>query len=496
MKSLRSWRRGRSIRRWLLLAAFVAVAMSVLVVIAPLGSDERAGAFGSVRIPLTVQRPMHEAITRVLACTSSQRPSECFEPGSIDLLAGTDGTFGAVAEPDNPLDGFPNPASRHCDDADYGYGDQQSQAEAWLELARCVDAYQRYLDFSLESASGLLNSDGSISAPATAIFDSNGLQFSVCSFPDPLKGHTSLDVAKCNVLNGIGRALHIYEDFWSHSNWGDVADPTRPVDASNIAGLGRIDQPPYFAYPTPVATTFVEGLVSGCDDSLGAGRCTQKDRFGHSVVNKDNAETVDATTCQASQPLTPRGRVTIDGVSNFQRAVTGACGAALRAWTDFRSALITRYGTTTAQTMIRAIIADTPTTRCLMGGASSRARATPVGERASARSMTVTLVNESGLPLTCGRADLDSGEWADRPPDSIDSGASVSWRTQSNGLATGTSGSAVFTIGDTASTVAVTWGNPFVGGNTSSCDVAGGFVCATSGGSGDQASLVVTIRPA
>jgi len=36
----------------------------------------------------------------------------------MNQLAGTGGTFGGAGEPDNPLDGFPNPSARHCDNVD------------------------------------------------------------------------------------------------------------------------------------------------------------------------------------------------------------------------------------------------------------------------------------------------------------------------------------------------------------------------------------------
>ncbi|KAJ9645689.1 hypothetical protein H2199_002728 [Coniosporium tulheliwenetii] len=45
-------------------------------------------------------------------------PPDCFEPLSLDQLAGRDGTYGAVGSPDIP-DPLPEGAEAHCDDADF-----------------------------------------------------------------------------------------------------------------------------------------------------------------------------------------------------------------------------------------------------------------------------------------------------------------------------------------------------------------------------------------
>ncbi|MFD0634578.1 hypothetical protein ACFQ9X_26585 [Catenulispora yoronensis] len=63
---------------------------------------------------------------------------DCFEPRSMDQLAGHSGTFGAVGSPD--LDEFNDPTA-HCDNADYlnvaGY--PQSRATATANLMACVN---------------------------------------------------------------------------------------------------------------------------------------------------------------------------------------------------------------------------------------------------------------------------------------------------------------------------------------------------------------------
>ena len=475
--------------------------VALIAVIAAAGlfvgsSVNQADAFGSVDSSVLSQKPVHEMITRVLACTSDQKPADCFEPGSIAVLAGGSGTFGAVGEPDNPLDGFPNPAARHCDEGDYGDGTSRTQAEAWAEIAKCIALYQQYLDFSVASAAGLLDQNGSIIASATKITNAFGGVTNACSFPDPAKGNTSSDNAKCNVLNGLGRALHIHEDVWSHSNWGDVADPATPIATKvgsvvgNPPGLGRTEDPAFFAYPGPIPSTYPEGFLSGCDDSVTAWSCGN--RYSHSQLSKDNG-TVDPVTCVGTAPMTTRGKVVVDGVSNFQRAVTGACGAALRTWSDLKAALVSKYGADAGAKMAQAIANDTPVTACRVSGSAAQSLVPPSGDTTSARAVTITVVNTSSAPLACGDAVLNGGQWASYPPDQIGAGTQGNWRTQSAGIATGTSGSVSFTAGSAAKSITITWSNPYVGSNTSSCSATGGLQCSTSGGSGTNAVLTVTV---
>jgi len=79
-----------------------------------IGFTSPAQAFGT----LTLQGAEHEMITQgALACAPGvARDGNCFEPRSIDQLAGHPGTFGAIGAPD--VDEILDPAA-HCDDADY-----------------------------------------------------------------------------------------------------------------------------------------------------------------------------------------------------------------------------------------------------------------------------------------------------------------------------------------------------------------------------------------
>jgi len=487
-------------RMILVLVSAVAVLVSALVSVQ--GSPNPAGAFGSVDISLLGQRAVHEPITRTLGCSADAPVTNCLEPISLGVLAGHDGTFGAVGEPDDPLDGFPNPSARHCDNVDYGYTSYQTIEEAQVSFDNCLDWFQSYMDFAVSSAAGLLRTDGTIDAAATDLINATGGTYNSCSFPDPKKGNTSKDSAKCNVLNGFGRALHVYEDVWSHSNWGDDYDLSKDVSLTNPIGLANTEQPAFMAYPGPRSVPIPVNFITGCDDSVSKGDCMQQKsydepvsgfRTGHSVLNKDNG-TVSPTSCVATDPVTSRGKVTTrDGVTNFSRAVTGACGAARRAWSDLQNAITARYGSTAAQSIIRAISKDHPLTDCMVSGTAAKADGPPMGDRDSARSVTLVLVNTTRSTIRCGFAVLDGGEWASYPSDSIAAGATGRWRTQSNGFATGTEGSATMFVDATGTVATVRWNNPYWGSNDYGCDVTGALRCATSGGSGNDSTLTITI---
>lgn len=463
-----------------------------------------ADAFGSIDSSVLGQKPVHEKITRVLGCDSGRDVGPCLQPMSLSILAGTNGTWGAVAEPDNPLDGNPNPGARHCDNADYGYDVTHSQAEAWAELTNCLAYFQQYMQFAVDSAAGLLNEDGTINGDQAVITNAFGTSFDACSLPDPAKGHTSNDTAKCNVFNGLGRALHLYEDFWSHSNWADFADPDQPVSRTNPAGLGRTDQPDFFAFPSEPATTFPEGLITGCDDSVSIlsecgdtkGASSSGDRrVGHSALNKDNG-TVSVGTCHTINPATTRGELTIDGTSNFSRAVFGACNAAIRAWGELLTAIETEYGLDRSAAITKALTADAPLTRCAVSGSAARALRPPVGSTDSSRSVDIRFVNTTGEALTCATAVLDGGEWSSYPPDAVAAGDTGAWRTQSNGVATGTEGAATFGVGSATTKVEIKWNDPYVGSNSFSCSASEGYKCETSGGKGNNTTITFTLSKA
>src|SRR5262245_59106022 len=112
------------------------------------------------------QRSEHERITRAaLACPpGTKSDGSCFEPRSIDQLAGHTGTFGAVGSPD--LDEFFG-VFQHCDDADFypvaGY--PQTRAAADANLIGCVNHLRMRFRQGIDGASGLFDGDGELKGP-------------------------------------------------------------------------------------------------------------------------------------------------------------------------------------------------------------------------------------------------------------------------------------------------------------------------------------------
>lgn len=478
-----------------LLRAMAAAASLLIVVTA---TAVPADGFGTVAIP--GQRVVHEPITRTLSCGANARVNKCFEHASMTMLAGTNGTYGGVGIADDFTGGL-GPASKHCDDADYGYGDPQPQSVAWQELSNCLYSYQRYMDFAVTSAAGMLNADGTVNARAVDIFNSTGGTYDACALIDPLKGKSPESVAKCNVISGFGRALHVYEDFWSHSNWGDYKEPGVTASMTSPVGLAEVSQPTFFKYPSTPPTQFPEKLITGCDDSTPFDKfvCGKNlpptsplQRVKHSTLNKDGGS-VNPDTCSGTTPITPRGEVVAGGIQNFTRVVKGACAAARASWSDLQAQLVKTYGTQKATTMIRALTSDTPLTTCIVGGSAARALVPPVGpDPNSARGVDITLTNGSTSRLTCSKISLEGGEWAaNYPSDSVTSLSQ--WRTQSHGIATGTEGSATF-IGTDGSTVTMTWNNPYYGSNSYGCTTTGNFVCMTDGSKGNNSTVKFTLN--
>ena len=143
-----------AVRRWFtVLFALVLVAW---IASAP-GS---AAAFGT--IDSGGQHREHEHITRAaLACVGDAGAEpDCFEPESIDYLAGHDREFGAVGAPDN--DELSDPAA-HCDNADFVEGDYpRTRDQATDSLVDCVNHLRARWKEGVDSAKGLLDDEGQV----------------------------------------------------------------------------------------------------------------------------------------------------------------------------------------------------------------------------------------------------------------------------------------------------------------------------------------------
>jgi hypothetical protein len=322
-----------------------------------------ASAFGTVNI--LGQRGEHERITRLaLGCRAGQpHDGSCFEAASLNNVAGTNGTFGAVGAPDNiPLHLSGGPFYWHCDDADYlatpGY--PQSRAKATEALNACRQ-WARDMLFdgrpdrtlgrtwpvqgAVATASTLLDSKGNVDVtdPGTGFFSPN------CTF-DGSRGR-----AKCNVWEPFGYVLHATEDFYSHSNWADLSNPNQPISITNAPGLGHRDLPAYWDLRKTSAALPDPRLATGCyPTSKCASRITHDEG-----LNKDR-ELINMTTGFVSDPTTRRGQI----ADNAQRAVNDAIGEARRQWAILRAELVARYSPERGGKMICALTSDSANRSC------------------------------------------------------------------------------------------------------------------------------------
>ena len=470
---------GSKVRGSLAAGAAIALVGAALV----LSSSTTAQGFGTVNG--LGQNGEHERITRVLgkAATDGLEKRD-FQPRTLDELAGKDRELGAVGAPDNPVDSSNvplkglGPGYKHCDDGDYldrpGY--PHSRASADKQIKKCVEYYESLLRRSVNQAGELVGTDKRLNPRETNI---NNCKY---GFEPDLK-----QPAKCEVLNGLGRALHLAEDFWSHSNWGDEA-AAGPISVTNPPGLNRDEIPAFFEYPTPAKYSIPDRLLTGCDDSLPLHEC--KNRVTHSNVAKDNGKINPNNGTATPTDKYPRSLVG----DNFQAAVRGARKQAKFTWREVQRAIGDKYGDARGDEIVRAITHDAPWTDCsLVNGKARMATHPPVGNTSSNRSVAVTLRNQTSARLFCTKATLDSGEWSNAPESPVAAGGRSDWRAQSNGA--GVEGSAEFRIGDNGprDELEISWDNPLFGSNGYTCRVPDAFRCQRSEGSGNQAKPTFTI---
>ena len=138
------------------------------------------------------------------------------------------------------------------------------------------------------------------------------------------------------------------------------------------------------------------------------------------------------------------------------------------------------------------------------GPARARARFRAVVEALEIRcvlahiSVTSTFVNNSGSALIGISDQLDHGVWTNNnvPPSRIEAGETVSWESESDGVATGTEGEVQYEIEGTSITMNVHWDDPFVGSN--SFDITGldnvGYHTTAGGEQGDNVSASYSIN--
>jgi hypothetical protein len=321
-------------------AAAVTAVLAVLSAIALIIAAS-AGAFGTIEG--AGQAAEHEDITRAsLWCAATSHVRDCFEDWSVAQLAGQKGALGAVGAPDVDQ---PLIAAAHCDNSDYldvpDY--PQKPAKRTAALVACADYARQHFFHAVMLARNLLTKSGKL--------DPAQVEPGSCSPVGNLRGSGP---AKCGVLNQFGRALHTAQDFYSHTNWADVADPARPEGIDNPPGLAMPGLSPLFNY-LPVLGAIPKDLTGGCF-AVPPG-CL--DRVKHGTINKDEG-TINPVTGAASAPKTTRGMV----AANFASAVGHAIGETKHQWDLLTRVLVIMYGKRKGDLMICALTHDHPTQDC------------------------------------------------------------------------------------------------------------------------------------
>jgi hypothetical protein len=355
---MRSTRRHRRVCRWRLRAGVVGVATAALMA-ATLVVPSSVGAFGSLDGPLG-QRAEHERITRIALGCAPGVPStgDCFEPVTLDQLAGKQGTLGAVGAPD--ADAVARDPRPHFDETDFldvdGY--PRSEAEAIAARQATIDFLREQHSNAVEAAADLLDGDGTVQLHEVVLIPE-------CTFVGGLPGR-----AKCNVLQALGFVFHGTQDIYSHSNWTDEADPAQPISVQNPPGLNLPGPIPLLDLRGTGPVTFPKeftGVFGDNAHAFGPDPCPgPSGRVVHACLSKDEADIQPGPGLEANgvlvaglgsvtDPLTPRGQV----LDNVVAAVGGAVLETRRQWADFRTSLVERYGPERAATIVGALTKDT-----------------------------------------------------------------------------------------------------------------------------------------
>ena len=318
------------------------------LVLALLGAPLLA-AFGTIHG--LGQDAEHERITRhAFACAAGEAPDDCFEQRTLDSLAGKRGTFGAVGIADRGT--LILKAAAHCDGGDYlavkFY--PQSKTEAREKLVACRAWMAEQLDAAIEAAGDLLDAEGQID-------DSQIPTIVSCNYGGRVKGR-----AKCNVLEAFGLLLHASQDFYSHTNWTDVADKDVPYGPANPPGMGKAGPAPWLDLRTD--KPFPDGLISGCFEAKSAisepANCNygprDTPRAKHLALNKDKGQ-IDP---KVGEGTTSRGRIN----GNFARAVEAAIADTKDKWETLKEQLVLTYGPSRGMRMVCALTRDDPAKTC------------------------------------------------------------------------------------------------------------------------------------
>lgn len=114
------------------------------------------------------------------------------------------------------------------------------------------------------------------------------------------------------------------------------------------------------------------------------------------------------------------------------------------------------------------------------------------------RSTFVTFTNHTDQILGKNWETLDHGIWTDdiEPPQTVMPGETVTWSSESSGIATGTEGRVQYRVGDGGPIVELHWNNPFAGENTYDEACPPGWAALRSGGGGSNATVAWVLEAA
>jgi len=336
--------------------------------------SQQGWSFGSATI-LGMQNE-HARITRAaLSCDSTYdpltKPSPCFEPKTMSNLGGeAPGAFPAVESPDNIALHFSGgPDWWHCDKADYisDTSYPQPRNAANTKLSECRTWAQSVLGAGLASNNKLCSQSGAKSHRCTGVAALSHLMLDTSSMVDVSQpDYFSLGSGcafngnsgriKCEIIQQFGYALHVLQDFYSHSNYSDY-NSTIPLTWTNPPGLFNSSLPEYWDMVernTPAVPD--SKLSTGCYPNE---ECFTQSRVTHDQLNKDKA-TIDPVSGRVIDTRTQRASILYAGQSNGQRAVAIAIAQTRAAWNDLQTLIIQREGKIRGEKIICAIASDNP----------------------------------------------------------------------------------------------------------------------------------------
>ncbi|MFF7456858.1 hypothetical protein [Kitasatospora sp. NPDC008115] len=261
----------------------------------------------------------------------------------------------------------------HCDNADYltdadngGKAYPRTRMRAFRELQNCAQySYDNFVR-ALSAADGVVDAAG---APVQAQVEDRA-----CKLDE------GPDFKKCEVLDGLGRSWHAIEDFYAHSNYADKHDQGQNVSHLNPPGLAQLAPAPIFdmaAYRKDWSSLNVLAdfskrldarLITGCyhndedsqgdrnnDCEHGSPRVTHQDgQKGSQYLGNGIGLAKDSTGFRRAQLTFSPGK------SNFTQVMEQATAEIKHQWQLFQDALVSEYGRTRADGMVKALTTDHP----------------------------------------------------------------------------------------------------------------------------------------